>query len=205
MQRNITSNTESLGQPAWLLTFSDLITLMLTFFVLRYAVASGNNLLQAKNLKEKEFIVSINPEELVEKTPFVIANNQVEDVSSLLYDKLQENNSLLIAVDISGFEAGTQSLTFKGTVAIKSLAKVLNQKNLSAFIQGLAHKGHDELGSNYSEWDLAGARAMAIYRQLVDANVSPYTLSLGSKVLDNKEGSKQQSNIDLVRIVIFKP
>ena len=202
MRRPISINTESIGQPAWLLTFSDLITLLLTFFVLRYAVAAGEAIHSIDDTKGSDAIVSINPEEVIHNTPFQLLHDSEDDLSALLIDKIQENDSLLLSIDKSGFQSGTESLTFEGIIAVKSLARILTQKNLAASITGLSYTRGDDRGLHYSEWDLAGARTMAIYRQLVDAKVSPYALSMENKVIDNSE---QQTMSDLVRIVIYKP
>ena len=196
---SIPSLPGSTAQPMWLLTFSDLITLLLTFFVLRYAIAIGNNLKTASNFKE-------NNSAIITIDPFQIINNiDNNDLPALIPEQIQKNSHFLLAIDSAGFVSGTETLTFEATVAIKSLAKVLTQKNLAAKIVGISYTSLDETDFHYSQWDLAGARTMAIYRQLVDAKVSPYALSLGSKVIDNKNNSPQITKSDLVRIVIYKP
>ncbi|MCC6932433.1 MAG: OmpA family protein [Deltaproteobacteria bacterium] len=160
MKRGISSTNSSLAltgntQPAWLLTFSDLLTLLLTFFVVRYA------------------LIHQAPEE-VRKSLSLVLNSNFREAGTRGNDSLPASisgSALEINEDI--FQLGQSTLNFENTIKVRSIAKALvarKAKSIIIYAETSANKGNN--------WDLAKERALVIYRQFIDAGVERKSISL---------------------------
>lgn len=186
------------GGPAWLITFSDLMTLLLTFFVLlvSMAVIDERNKLVVLGSVSSSF--GIGPAQFNPKSPEHKANKvepgamMEEDLTSIK-DMLWEDNAddlnfqenrfvqiLSVNADVL-FEAGTSKLSEKGKDTLNKMVPYLLRVKYPLLIAGHTANRRDEEGKDYrvsfdktvvdSTWPLSLARAQNVYRYLVEAGI----------------------------------
>ena len=157
--------TISNAQPTWLLTFSDLLTLLLTFFVLRYAMVH--------NLPEqtKESLSS----------PIIAAARQTPEKTNT---RDQQKDPLLTTLNETIFLGDNVDLSFSSAVRIKSLAKAAVERQAkSVLILVTAPTDNDHT------WALASKRIQSVYRQFLDAGVERKTIALSFYAATKKENT----------------
>jgi flagellar motor protein MotB len=141
----------------WSVSFADLMMLLLSFFVLRYALAAP-----------KPGEVPAAMEEPTAAAPAPPPPGMME--SRLRFDNLFS--------DPAGAE-----LSFSGTATVRALAQRVRSKGLSLeLVLYTREEGSGESG-RIAAWTLTERRARALVRQILDAGVDPSRLRLGSKIL----------------------
>ena len=172
--------------PAWIISFSDLMSLLLTFFILLYSMS----VLDIKKLMK--FLWYFQGEEKFRaiKTVQVIPPISLmrQDMAKLLKDRIERilpPHAYQIAViedyilvrlfnDIT-FEENSAKLTDKAKTALKSVATVLN--SLSKEYSEILIEGH----ANREEkkpWELSMKRALAVVEYLISLGVDPSRISV---------------------------
>lgn len=190
----------------WLLTYADLITLLLAFFVILYAMANVDikkfenlkgSLTRAFNLgvlegQSSTAIVertTVNPEQEVTD----VTEPQGTNMRSQL-QQLQEQEGFAdviqhitqrpegIAISISGtvaFVSGSAELTPQGSAILTQLVEVLGPTDNDLRIEGHTDSLPTGSGRYPTNWDLSTARATTIVRFFEAAGLAPYRLSGG--------------------------
>ncbi len=192
-------------QAIWIVTFADLMTLLLVFFVLMYAIS-------AMNLLKFQHVVTSIQERLGEKTSQLglleIVNPakfdekvSLEDLSGL---KSRENEMLGDIEDliqkkklgqhvIAQISAGKIYIQIRGKVLFDSGAAQLNDdaKPILDKIVGIIQdyeefnvniKGHTDntpisTAQFASNWELSAIRATTVLKYLIDGEVNPMRLT----------------------------
>lgn len=194
------------GIPAWMITFTDLMTLLLTFFVLLVSMASLQDISRRKialgsvsgrfgtgapsladlTTKDQQAVVEPGPMNLEEGLE-TIKKQVWEDPDSDLrfeYNRFIERISLDAALL---FEPGSAVLSDKGQAMLKDLSPILQKSTYPLGLAGHTSSAIDEFGPEYipqaSEqvdfsWNLSLARVMEVYRFFVDAGVPADKLRL---------------------------
>ncbi len=187
------------GVPAWMITFSDLMTLLLTFFVLLLSMAS---MMDERRIKEALGSVfgsfgfgtsGYNPltttprQDAFEPGPM----NDIRDLEAIkpllwedpTMDLRFESNRFIQRVGIDAetlFAPGSATLTPQGQVLLRRIAPVLAQTEFPFAIAGHAGLPRDEEGEAYrpgqfkgldSSWELSLRRAQAVAEFLEGAGV----------------------------------
>jgi chemotaxis protein MotB len=175
-----------------MLTFSDLLTLLLTFFVLRIAMST----LDSKKLDqmfEATRVARQAHDEAKEKSP-------TEKISEGLSDLLGTPRPLQAAPSVvefnseirlkptpdgalvylggNTFESASDVLTDAGRVAVRQIARVLLADVFVIDIAG--HTDSDSIRSARfpSNWELSTARAITVGRELISLGIEPHRLSV---------------------------
>lgn len=192
--------------PAWMITFSDLMTLLLTFFVLLVSLASLHDLSRRKvalgsvsgrfgtgapslddlTVQDQGSVVEPGPMNLKEGLEEIKKRVWEDEDSDLRF----EYNRFIERISLDAsllFEPGSAVLSAKGRAMLEDLSPVLQK---SAYPLGLA--GHtasaiDEFGPDYVvdpdektdfSWNLSLTRVMAVYRFFIDSGVPANKLRL---------------------------
>ena len=143
---------------AWILTFSDLLLLLLTIFVMRYSTfrTAKEDLIPIKMSSSDKIIFS-------DATPDFGLETDVKSSSKSNSNSSNKKTSddIRILIPESGLIKGSEELTFHMVEAVNSIIKVTSKTNWTIHITSVD-----------PSWELASARAVALMRQIYDAGVS---------------------------------
>lgn len=193
------------GRERWLLTYADLITLLLAFFIIMFAISSPDvarflllrgSLTAAFNQGVLEgtdttSVISAGQFSLEGEIPDLSnpAASQVQAQVQALQDQKaafqdavaftgQRQEGFTIAVaNTMLFTSGSAELTPEGTAALSQLADILRPINRDLRIEG--HTDSITPGSTRfpTNWELSAARAVTITHFFETVGIPPYRLS----------------------------
>ncbi|WP_456324313.1 OmpA/MotB family protein [Desulfonauticus submarinus] len=199
--------TKEEGVPAWLVTFSDMMTLLLTFFVLLLSMASlkdERKVKRALGALAGSFglgptgIVPLNMDKgksAAEPGPFE-GIKDFQAIKPLLWDEKNRDLNLMsnrflqvleLGTDIL-FSPGSAELTAEGKQLLNKIIKIL--KNIEYPIELRGHVGslRDEFGPDYLKmqtkskldlsWKLSLARTLAVYKYFLSSGIDPKKLRI---------------------------
>ena len=186
------------GAPAWMATFADLATLLMTFFVL---LLSFSNMDVVKfrsmlgSVKDAFGTVTENPGDFEERSSTPVSIQLSEKESSMI-DMLEMGDKVKQAIEdhdlgdeaevstdengvtlkITGklmFDAGSAQIKEDFKPFLDSISKIINENNYPVAIEG--HTDNIPISSTYypSNWELSSARATAVLRYLVEKKGIP--------------------------------
>lgn len=172
---------------AWMVTFSDLLTLLMTFFVLIFASQDP--------IKEKIFEVFgqstgvfglfrtsfFEDISAVPRTDISQDRVQVflDEVGAVNIDVKQEERGLIITLPSNAFfQPGSAVLTKEAVTRIGQLAELLQYTKHDIRVEGHTDDLEARRGLTGSTWDLSLERAHAVLLQLLRKPMDPRRLSL---------------------------
>ena len=175
------------GAPAWMATFSDMVTLMLVFFILMYAIASKNVQTfksaiigaEAKSIGVLEALNAVEVEESLKK----LKPEQSDDILSGMSDAAEdtdmtvETSASKIVVRVPGaslFKPGQADLQLKARSLLDAVIKEVNKHpEYKVHIQG--HTDDEPISTEKfpTNWELSSSRATAVLRYFVDKGAEP--------------------------------
>lgn len=186
------------GQPAWLITFSDLMTLLLTFFVLlvSMAVIDERHKLVVLGSVSTAFGIGaaqFNPISLDSKNtkvePGAMDTTDLSALKNMLWEDMshdlnfQENRYvqiLSVNADLL-FAPGQTTLSDKGREFLNRIIPTLLRVKYPVLIAGHTANRRDEEGRKYevefdktkldSTWALSLARSQAVYAYLIQSGI----------------------------------
>lgn len=194
------------GQPLWLITFSDLMTLMLTFFVLlvsmsvvderRKLVVLGS-IIGTFGFGTQGFDVlsTTDTRRTVEVGPLEVKDD-LESVKPLLWefsdDDLRfESNRFVQIISIGGdvlFAPDSSHLSVKGLKILDTVLPILKRVKNPILLAGHTSILRDELGEDYRvedmnlipdiSWKISLNRVLAVYSHLVQSGMNPDMLKM---------------------------
>lgn len=193
----------------WLLTFSDLLTLLLTLFVMRYAMSAIDNqrwLGLAASVRSAVHGPAMIDETKSKHDTLVkleqllrgIEQASSEGVTAVLQ---RRGNKAVIELSGSVFFGSTDELTVSGKHRLLELARAL--VGLPVLIDISAHAqltARDE-SPFASPWDLSSAWAAATVRQFIDAGVSRSVISAAG-IADIQQDEDEESKKPARRLEI---
>ncbi|BBD09404.1 OmpA/MotB family protein [Desulfovibrio ferrophilus] len=191
------------GQPAWLVTFSDMMTLMLTFFVLLVSMSVmderrklvvigsiigtfgvGKNSFEVLSQKDRKLTVEPGPMELD-------SINDLEPLKEMIWEDVDEDlnfasNKFVQVFSIPDdvlFEPGGYEISPGGRQILEAALPVFLQVQVPLLLAGHTSSLRDEEGTAFrvedmkdtmdSSWRLSFHRVMKVYKLLVDAGMDP--------------------------------
>lgn len=165
----------------WLLSYSDLMTLLFGFFVLMYAFASVNNAIekeQVKNSMAKAFGGSYVPQfENLENDLKAFRDANVE----MRFVEIHPDKEGLEIAFQSGmfFELGKAEVLDPMKVQLKTLIEIIsrNLRGASVRIEGYTDDLAIQTQQFPSNWELSSARASSVVREFVKYGFDPARLS----------------------------
>ncbi|RLB62878.1 MAG: flagellar motor protein MotB, partial [Deltaproteobacteria bacterium] len=187
------------GAPAWMATFADLATLLMTFFVL---LLSFSNMDVVKfrtmlgSVKDAFGTVTENPGDFEERSSTPVSIQLSEKESSMIDmlemgDKVKQaiedhelENEAEVTIDENGvtlkitgklmFDAGSASIKEDFKSFLDTITKIINENNYPVAIEG--HTDNIPMTSSPlypSNWELSSSRATAVLRYLVEKKGIP--------------------------------
>jgi chemotaxis protein MotB len=179
------------GAPLWMVTYSDLVTLLLTFFVLLLSMASMDKIKfsKAADSLSGAFGVMGSSTQTEISPPTVVSFSPVDDdFSSRVYRRLKtklrdlklnkkiklvkDRGAVVLRVDESVlFQSGQRQLNTAAEPILRKVAALVRPLPLNLKVEGHT----DNRGGELANWDLSVDRAVAVLRflasnQLVSLN-----------------------------------
>lgn len=181
------------GAPEWMTTYSDMVTLLLCFFVLLFSFATldvqkfqavAQSMSGSLGVLDSGMTVSMEP--LVNTFPSDMPIEEEEEFSRLyeeISEYVRENNlanSITIFLDERGllvrfldnvfFDSGKADLKPEAKEIITKVAEILKKNNYSIRIEG--HTDNVPMHSFRfpSNWELSTTRAVNVVRFLIEVN-----------------------------------
>ncbi len=160
-------------QP-WLLSFSDLVTLLLAFFVLFFAISQVD---QSKFEMIMEYFSESRQmplHKLEEKLKQLIAEHQLQESVDV---ELTPDGLLLNFQDKILFASGKAELKAEAAPVLDALAAIFRTPEVAdRSIQVEGHTDTLPLSKNSaypSNWELSSARSARVIRYLIERNIAP--------------------------------
>ncbi|MGL6105055.1 OmpA family protein [Romboutsia sp.] len=185
------NSEDDINPDAWLATYSDTITLVLTFFILLYSISSVDSqklkelsealqgsLSGTVSIKDIENIgdidsTKVNPssggnteyENLVEKLNTVIENNSLTDVVKIR----EEDRGVVLQLDETIlFDSGQAALKEDRRNVLNLISTVISNVDNDVLVEG----NTDNIPMNTEEfpsnWELSTARAVSVVRYFIE-------------------------------------
>jgi chemotaxis protein MotB len=214
-RRRKTQNSHDFENPdRWLLSYADLITLLLALFVVLYAAA---NQPKARNMIAQALNGGKPP--LSNGNGILPGGNTVIPEQTLVESVLAKNskfsagvkikpttNGFIISLSEAGFFAsGEAEISAEASNLIDSLAVPLKDSKTLIRVEGHTDSTPISTARFPSNWELSTARAAAVLTRLLSQNIRPARLSAagyGSEqpIADNStpEGRAQNRRVDIV-------
>ena len=193
MARKRAEEEPKAGAPEWMATYSDMVTLLLCFFVLLFSFANLDvqkfkaiAVSMNGSLGVLDSGTSVNMEPLVGSFPNDSPTEENEEFKKLyeeMSDYIKENNlsaSVTLRLDERGllvrfmddvlFDSGKADLTPKAREIINKVAEIIRKNDRNVRIEG--HTDNIPI-STYkfpSNWELSTARAVNVVKYLIEEN-----------------------------------
>jgi len=177
------------GAPLWMVTYSDMVTLLLTFFVLLLSMASMDQVKFSKAASSMAgaFGVMSNNQQVSVDSPKVVSYAPVDDdFTSRVYRRLRskirelklnrkiklvkDRGAVVLRVDESIlFASGQSELNPAAYPVLRKVAELVRPLPLNMKIEGHT----DDRGAELANWDLSVDRAVAVLRFLASKQLVP--------------------------------
>jgi chemotaxis protein MotB len=193
--------------PPWVMTFADLVTLLMVFFVLLFAMGSiedekwrlikeslrealGTDVIPQAGTRQGVDVIRPVIRDAIDEVGAMVSK-EIEEISSeveefVYRNKLDgqvdvtsdERGAIITISDTILFSSGTSRMNYKGTKTVKQIFELLNQFNYDVTIEG--HTDDSPMRSDKfpSNWELSAARAADVARILVRQGFDPDRLSI---------------------------
>ncbi|MBT5549078.1 MAG: OmpA family protein [Nitrospina sp.] len=178
---------EDEGAPLWMTTFADMVTLLLTFFILYYSIASMN----MQKFKEAiigeeqasigllELLDSAEIKESIQNLTGMKSNDILSDITEVAEEsELQVDASeSKVVVRVPGaslFKPGEADLQLSARPTLDEVIRVVNKyPDYKIHIQG--HTDDESISTVKfpTNWELSAARATAVLRYFYDKGADP--------------------------------
>ena len=175
------------GAPLWMATFSDMVTLIMVFFILMYAIASKNVSTfksaiigaDAKSIGVLEALNAVEIQETLQNLEMTKTDDILSEVSGVAE---QENLDIetsqgKIIVRVPGaslFKPGQADLQLSARSVLDAVVGVINKyPDYKIHIQG--HTDDESISTEKfpTNWELSAGRATAVLRYFYDKGIEP--------------------------------
>ena len=179
------------GAPLWMATFSDMVTLIMVFFILMYAIASKNVSTfksaiigaEAKSIGVLEALNAVEIQETLKNLEMTKTDDILSEVSGVAE---QENLDIetsqgKIIVRVPGaslFKPGQADLQLSARSVLDAVVGVVNNyPDYKIHIQG--HTDDESISTEKfpTNWELSAGRATAVLRYFYDKGVEPESMT----------------------------
>lgn len=170
--------------PAWIVTYADMVTLLLCFFILIVAISqpdpskveqvtqSTQEALGTTGAEKRVQVLDIN--ELVKAVERIIAQ---EKMQSQVEVAVTNRGVVISGKGATFFQSGESTVLPKAVPLLKKLAKQINRVPYQIAVEGHTDNVPIRSAVYPSNWELSAARAGQIVRFLVSSGVKPQRLS----------------------------
>lgn len=209
-RRRNSIETESVHRDRWLVSYADLVTLLLALFIVMYAASDKE---RARQIAESFSAQNTGGSGILP------ASNSVTDDRAKFEQKLLENPILMqktkmrqtkigwvVSLSEAGFFApGEAAINAESETVINTLAETLQNGDASIRIEGHTDSTPISNAKYPSNWELSTARASMVLAKLIEHNIAPERLSAAGyggfqPIADNAapEGRAQNRRVDVV-------
>ncbi len=192
------------GAPAWLATFADLMSLLLTFFVLLLSFAnmdiqkfqdmmgSVKDAFGVQVKRKQDTYIAFSPSRYErDDIPMNQQNREVMGLNMAMQSALQNDETLKKNVDLkpddsgllmrisSGvmFKPGSAVLTKEAIPVLDKVIKIMTDHNFDLVVRGHTDDILTSPTTYPSNWELSSARAAAAVRYILEnSSISPFRL-----------------------------
>ena len=188
------------GAPFWMTTYGDMVTLLLTFFILMFAMSTINEqkFMQAANSLAAALGVLPKDVGLIgEVSPAIgttgIAREQIDIVESMeqIAEIFQEEALQdLASIEVTGpgevlirmgdkvlFSPGESELKPQAIRVLAGIANSIQEKTETVYIEGHTDNVPISTPEFPSNWELSTSRALSVVRLLEEAGIPPEQLA----------------------------
>lgn len=206
------SNAENEGhnRDRWLISYADLVTLLLALFIVMYGASDYE---RAHKIAESfaaqntggSGILPSNDSEVDERAKF--QQKLLENPTLMQKTKLRQTTAgLVVSLSEAGFFApGEATISADAQNLIKTLAESLQSAQLQIRVEGHTDSTPISNAKFSSNWELSTARAANVLQKLVENGIAPERLSAAGyggfqPLADNStpEGRSQNRRVDVV-------
>ncbi len=186
------------GAPAWMVTYSDLVTLLLTFFVLLLSMASMDpvKFTKASSSIKDAFGIHASPSHIdfaipiLPSPPITQFSPIQQQTTKKVYEKIKSQiDSLRLSDDIGVlkrddeaivlrvkeailFKPGQAKLSLKSYPTLRTIANIINPLPMDLRIEG--HTDDTQVSkSSYGNWDLSVERSVSVLRFFNQSDLLP--------------------------------
>lgn len=182
----------------WLLTYADMITLLMAFFIMMYsmsvmnlekfheaaisirsgfggALKGGQHLLTYTNDSNKTDVYQKSTKDAVHKAEQELVSNAIENNLGDQMTVSRETRGLVVSICIDGllFPRGSAVLSPKANILLRPIAKILRTVPTEIMVEGHTCPRPIATAVFPSNWELSAARASSVVRFLQANGVSP--------------------------------
>lgn len=179
------------GAPMWMVTFSDMVTLLLTFFVLMLSMANMDKVKfqQASESLAGAFGVMASADKTETAPPQIVSHAPIDDdFSAKVYRRIRtklrelklnkeiklvkDRGAVILRVDEAVlFQSGQSRLGPEADPILRKVAELVRPLPLNMKIEGHT----DDRGGELANWDLSVNRAVSVLRFLATNDLVPMT------------------------------
>ncbi len=209
-RRKSNSHTENQNQDRWLLSYADLVTLLLALFIVMYGAsdyerahkiaesfsaqnAGGSGILPGS---DSEMDDRAKFQQKLTENPILVQRAKIR----------QTKNGLVVSLSEAGvFAPGEAAINSDAQNLIKTLAETLQTTQMLIRVEGHTDATPISNAKFSSNWELSTARAANVLQKLVENGIAPERLSAAGyggfqPLADNSrsEGRAQNRRVDVV-------
>lgn len=216
----------------WLITFTDVMTLMLTFFVLLVSMAKVDerrklitlgSIIGTFGWHDQSYEVYTKKDTRKTVEPGPIDSGDLQPLKPLMWEYVEDDlafqsNRFVQVLSVNAdvlFEPGSTVLSPEGTRLLETMLPTVRDILYPLLLAGHTSEMRDELGQNYRpgdedripdlSWKISLARALAVYRWLIDNGMDPEMLKVEGYgkfsphwTMDTPEGRQRNRRVDFV-------
>ncbi|RDY24539.1 chemotaxis protein MotB [Romboutsia maritimum] len=180
MSRRKRGNEEEVNTEAWITTYSDTITLLLTFFILLYSMAEVDKekMQQVSDAMQTQMVGEVNVkgdkpikepisdyDALVDKVNKSVKSNNLTDVVKVR----QEEKGVVLQLDESIlFDPGMADLKENSKAVLNSINVLLTDMKNDILVEGHTDNVPMHTEKYGSNWELSTARAVSVIRYFIE-------------------------------------
>lgn len=203
-------SSEKAFQDRWIISYADLMTLLLALFIVLYAAADKDRARQiADSFSEQNVGGSgiLPGQKAEEETPHVFEKSLLENPVLIKNTKMrQTGEGLIVSLSEAGFFApGEAEIDEKAENVITTLANDLKNSQYKVRVEGHTDSLPISNAKYPSNWELSTARASSVLILLSQKGIAPERLSAAGyggfqPVADNStiEGRTKNRRVDVV-------
>lgn len=211
LRRPIKPEMENQPRDRWLISYADLVTLLLALFIVMYAASNKEQakiIAQSFNEQNNGGDGILPAHDALENERVEIARRLTENPVLMQKAKIrQTERGLIVSLAEAGFFApGDAAISPEADYAIQTLAEILQNNQSNIRVEG--HTDSTPISNTRypSNWELSTARAASVLIRLAErGSIAPERLSAAGyggfqPVADNStlEGRAQNRRVDVV-------
>jgi chemotaxis protein MotB len=207
-RRKLKTNGEDRNRDRWLISYADLVTLLLALFIVLYAASdreraqqiaasfSAQNIAGAGILPGNAEPENKTAEETLRSIPLLMQKTQIN----------QTSRGLVVSMSEAGFFGpGDANISADAANVVRELTEKLKESGTPVRVEGHTDSTPISNSRYSSNWELSTARAASVLQKIIEYGFTPEKLSAAGyggfqPVADNAtaEGRAQNRRVDIV-------